>query len=71
MTTKIQFDIHTMALDIAKKHAEITERECKLVCDKFNCQPEDLVMRCYVNTEIKIDVKGSHFKIENVFTYGE
>lgn len=53
--------------EIATKHAKIIEDECKKVCDKFNCNPEDLIMEYHANTQIKIGVRAAHFEITNIF----
>lgn len=60
--------IEQKAKEIASKHAEIIEYECKLACMKFNCRPEDLIIEYIGRTQIKINVKASHFEITNVFT---
>lgn len=53
--------------NIAKKHADIIEHECRKVCERFNCPPTDLIIEYHDHTRIKIRVHGSDFTIENVF----
>jgi len=62
-------DIQKICNDIAKKHAEIIEDECKKVCEKYNCQPSDLLIEYYDHTHIKINARGSEFTIENVYNF--
>lgn len=59
--------IEEKSKELALKHAEIIENECKKVIDKFNCQPEDLIIEYHENTKICIKIKGSEFVINNVF----
>lgn len=57
--------------EIASKHYEIIENECKEVCKRFNCNPCDLIIEFHVNTEIKIKINASNFSIVNKFTYND
>lgn len=66
---EIQKLIIEKSAEIAKKHAEIMEQECKRVCERFNCNPNDLILECHPSMEFKIKINASHFKIENEFTY--
>jgi hypothetical protein len=55
--------------EISEKHIRILEHECQKACDLFNAKPEDLIIEYYSNTEIKIKVQASHFKITNNFIF--
>lgn len=57
--------------ELAKQHIEILEQECKKVCNKFNCNADDLIIEFHANTEIIIQVKASHFTITNKFEFSD
>lgn len=59
--------INELVLDMARKHAEILENECKLACEKFNVSPDQLIIKYMGNVSIQIDVRASHFQIRNEF----
>ena len=61
--------IQKKVMEVARKHAEIIENECKMVCEKFNCDRDDLIIEYHKNTQIKITVKASHFEITNNFIF--
>lgn len=65
---KINEKINELAMYAAKNHIEIIENECKKVCDKFNCPPSDLIIEYHDKTVIKINVFGSEFTIENIYS---
>jgi len=65
--TDIQEKVHKIANEIARRHAEIIEKECKMVIDKFKCNPEDLIIKYDHSAKISIDIKAVKFEIENVF----
>jgi hypothetical protein len=54
--------------ELAKQHAHIIEVECKNMCIKYSCKPEDLLIEYHTDTTIKINTKGIHLKIDNKFT---
>lgn len=64
-------EIQKICNNIARKHAEIIENECKIVCAKYNCDASDLIIEYHDHTHIKINAKGSHFTIENVYTFNK
>ena len=59
--------IDKMAMDLAKKHAEIIEEECKKACKNFVVEPKDLILEYHGHAEIKIKIQASHFEIKNSF----
>lgn len=59
--------IDDKVMELSLKHAKIIEDECKKACEKFNCKPEDLIIEYHGNTQIKINVRASHFEITNHF----
>ncbi len=67
----IQDIIEKKALELARKHIKIIDTELKKVCEKFKCLPEDLIIEYSENMQININVKGSHFKINNKFVIAD
>jgi ribosome-associated translation inhibitor RaiA len=63
----IQEMIEEKAKELAQKHADFIESECNLVCEKYNCSGEDLIIKYISNVRIEIDVKASRFAIDNQF----
>lgn len=61
--------IRKKANEIAEKHVLILEDECKKVCNRFGVEARDLMIEYHTNTEIKIKLLGSHFKITNNFVF--
>lgn len=59
------------ANELARKHADIIEQECKMLCDQYNVKPQKLIIKYYQTNKIAIDIKGVEFEINNVFTYGD
>ena len=57
--------------ELAIKHADIIENECKILCDQYNIKPQKLMIKYYQTNKIVIDIKGVEFEINNVFTYGD
>lgn len=57
--------------ELALQYAEILETRCKYLCEKYSITPDQLIIKMFINNEIRIDIKGVHFKIENEFTIGE
>ena len=57
--------------ELAAKHANIIEQECKMLCDQYNIKPQKLIIKYYQTNKIVIDIKGVEFEINNVFTYGD
>lgn len=71
MKEDIQELILKKVSELAWKHAQIIENEIKQIIERFNCFPDDLIIEYLPQAEVKINIKGSHFKIENVFTYNQ
>ena len=63
----IQKMIIEKSKELAKRHAEIVENECKSLCEKYNITTDNLIIKYHINNEIEIDVKGVHFQITNEF----
>ncbi len=61
--------VEEKAKEMAAKHAAIIEQQCILACEKFNCLAEDLIIEYHGHLDIMINVKASHFRITNIFTY--
>ena len=61
--------IQKKANEIAEKHIRILENECQKACDRYGVTAQDLIIEYHSNTEIKIKVLGSHFKITNNFIF--
>lgn len=59
--------IAKLAMELAKKHAEIIETKCKQACEKFNVEPKDLILEYHGDIEIKIKIQAAHFEIKNSF----
>lgn len=55
--------------EIAMNHIKIIEDECIEACKKFNVPPEEIIIEYHANSEIKIKIIASHFKINNKFIY--
>lgn len=58
-------------MEIAKQHSLIIEKECQLTCEKYKCNPEDLILEYHTSMEIKIMIQASHFVITNQFTFDD
>ena len=63
----IQEMIEEKSKELALLHAGIMEMECKKACEKYNCNPEDLIIEYHDNAHIKIKLCVSDFTIENQF----
>jgi hypothetical protein len=55
--------------EIAECHQRIIERECRLVIEKHQCLPEQLIIEYTAQTAVKILIQASHFQISNEFVY--
>ncbi len=55
--------------EISEKHIRTLENECQKACKRFNVTPDDLIIEFHSNTEIKIKIQSSHFKIINNFIF--
>jgi hypothetical protein len=60
--------INKLAMKAAKFHCETIENECKKVCEKFNCDPKDLIIEYHDRSIIKIKILGSEYSIKSVYT---
>lgn len=63
--------IEQKAMELARKHAEILEEECKKVCEQYDVGPANLIIEYHADTSIKIKIQASHFKVTNTFVYDD
>lgn len=61
--------IEQKCLELARKHADILEEECKKVCEQYDIDQANLIIEYHSDNSIKIKIQASHFKVTNVFTY--
>ena len=55
--------------ELAKRHSDIIENECKNAVEKYNVNPSQLIIEYHNQTNIKICIQVSEFEIVNHFTY--
>jgi len=67
MIDSISEMVNKKCIELAKKHAEIIESECKLICEKFNCAPSDLELEYNDKMQITIKINASRLVVEHKF----
>ncbi len=67
----LNYLIEEKTKEIARKHAEIIERECEQAILRYKCLPEELIIKYHADTSIEINIKASHFKISNEFVIND
>lgn len=66
--SEIQDLVLKASKELAAKHAEIIEHNCQLVCETYDCNPDQLILEFKTNTEISIKISTINFMIRNIFT---
>ena len=59
--------IEKKVMEIARRHSEIIENKCKLTCERYEIDPENLIIEYSSNSKIKILVKAISYEMEDAF----